>query len=76
MASSTVTYNGIAHTLTFVNASQLTISLTAADLATAGGYPVVVTNPTPGGGASSAVNFTVVSNNPVPPSQCSPPLHS
>lgn len=66
VASSTVTFNGIAHTAIFVTASQLTISLTSADLATVGSYPVVVTNPSPGGGNSNAVNFTVSSNNPVP----------
>ena len=66
LTTSTVTFNGIAHTPTYVNASQLTISLTAADLATAGSYPVVVTNPAPGGGASAPVNFTVLTNNPVP----------
>src|ERR1017187_8251309 len=64
MSTSTVTYNAVGHTATFVSSSQLTISLTAGDQATAGTYPVVVTNPTPGGGASSAVNFTV--NNFVP----------
>jgi Protein of unknown function (DUF3443) len=59
MSSSTVTYNGVAHTATFVSSTQLTIPLTASDLATAGTYAVVVTNPTPGGGASNSVNFTV-----------------
>jgi len=59
--SSTVTFNGIFHAATFVNASQLTISLTSADLATVGAYPVVVTNPAPGGGPSSPANFTVTS---------------
>jgi hypothetical protein len=62
--TSTVTYNAVAHAATFVNSSKLTIALSAADQATAGSYAVVVTNPAPGGGASSAVNFTV--NNPVP----------
>jgi N-acetylneuraminic acid mutarotase len=57
--SSTVTFNGISHAATFVNASQLTISLTSADLAIAGTFLVVVTNPAPGGGASLAANFTV-----------------
>ncbi len=63
-STSTVTYNGTAHTATFVDSTHLTISLTTGDQATAGTYPVVVTNPTPGGGASTPVNFTV--NNPVP----------
>jgi len=74
LASSTVTFNGVAHNPTYVSASQLTISLTNADLATAGSYPVVATNPAPGGGRSAAVNFTVVANNPVPViSTLSPP---
>ena len=34
------------------------------DIATAGTYPVTVTNPAPGGGTSSAMNFSV--GNPVP----------
>ena len=66
LASSTVTFNGIAHAAVFVSASQLTISLTSADLATAGNFPVVVTNPAPGGGASAPVDFTISSENPVP----------
>jgi hypothetical protein len=59
LSSSTVTYNGVAHAATFVNSTQLTISLSASDQATAGTYPVVVTNPSPGGGASNSVSFTV-----------------
>jgi hypothetical protein len=59
VSTSTVTYNGAPHTATFVNSTQLTISLSASDQATGGAYPVVVTNPAPGGGASSPVNFTV-----------------
>ncbi len=59
VSTSTATYNGIAHTVTFVSVTQLTIPLTTADLATAGSYPVVVTNPAPGGGASGSVAFVV-----------------
>ena len=68
VSASTVTYNGVAHTAKLVSSTQLTIILSAPDQATAGTYPVVVTNPAPGGGASNAVNFTVssVANNPVP----------
>jgi hypothetical protein len=65
MSSSTVTYNNVAHTATYVSASQLTIPLTASDMQTQGNYPVVVTNPTPGGGASNSVKFDVVSGTPV-----------
>jgi len=64
LSTSTVTFNGIAHTPTFVSSTQLTISLTTSDLATAGTFAVVVTNPAPGGGASNAVNVTV--GNPLP----------
>ena len=66
LASSTVTYNGVGHTATFVSSTQLTISLSATDQATAGSYAVVVTNPAPGGGTSSALNFAVTVNNPAP----------
>ena len=55
-----MTYNGVGHAATFLSSTQLTISLSAADQATAGSYPVVVTNPAPGGGASIPVNFTVL----------------
>jgi len=64
LASSTVTYNGVAHGATFVSASQLTITLSASDQATGGLYPVVVTNPQQGGGASNPVNFTVDNSAP------------
>ena len=57
--TSTVTFNGTARATTFVNASQLTASLTAADQATAGTYPIAVTNSAPGGGTSAPVNFVV-----------------
>src|SRR5437660_834168 len=59
VAGSTVTYNGVAHTATFVSATQLTIQLSTADQATAGSYAVVVTNPPPGGGPSNSATFTV-----------------
>jgi uncharacterized repeat protein (TIGR03803 family) len=64
LSTSTVTYNGIAHSATFLNTGQLAIALSASDLATAGAFPVVVTNPSPGGGTSNAVNFAV--GNPIP----------
>ena len=59
VATSTATYNGVAHAVTFVNSGQVTIPLTAGDQATGGTFPVVVTNPAPGGGTSNTVNFTV-----------------
>lgn len=64
LSNSTVTYNGVAHTATFSNASTLQIALASNDLATAGSFPVVVSNPTPGGGNSGPVSFNVVSGTP------------
>jgi hypothetical protein len=61
LSSSTVTFNGVSHAAAFVNANRLTIQLSAADQATPGAFPVVVTNPAPGGGASNAFTFTVAS---------------
>ena len=64
VTNSSATYNGVAHAVTYVSATQITIPLIAADLATAGTYAVVVTNPAPGGGSSAPANFQI--NNPVP----------
>jgi len=57
--SSTATFNSVAHAATYVGPTELAIELTAADLAATGSYPVVVTNPAPGGGSSAAVKFSV-----------------
>ena len=59
LSSSTVTYNGEAHTPTFVNSTQLTILLSLSDQVTGGNFPVVVANPAPGGGTSTPLDFTV-----------------
>jgi hypothetical protein len=74
MSNSSVTFAGSPHTITTPNdAGQLTINLTATDLAKTGTFPVVVTNPGPGGGASACAatttscNFTVLSATPSQP---------
>ena len=59
MASSSITFNGAPHTANVVNSGQITIGLSTGDLATAGNYAVVVSNPSPGGGASNAATFVV-----------------
>ena len=66
LSTSTATYNGAEHTATYVSSTELTISLSASDQATLGSFPVVVTNPPPGGGVSNAENFVVTGPNPVP----------
>ena len=65
-AASSITFNGISHSVSFINSSQLTITLTASDVASAGIFAVIVTNPSPGGGTSNAVLFTVTTANPLP----------
>jgi len=64
VATSTVTYNGVGHSATFVSPLELKITLSAQDQATAGTYAVVVTNPAPGGGTSNSLTFTVNSPGP------------
>jgi hypothetical protein len=64
VSGSNATYNGVVHGTSYVSATQLTLSLTTADMATTGSYPVVATNPAPGGGASSPVDFNVVTGTP------------
>ena len=61
---SVVQWNGSSRTTTYVSATQLTAAILAADIATAGTASVTVFNPTPGGGTSNALTFTL--NNPVP----------
>jgi len=64
VSGTTVTYNNAAHTASYAGVSQLQISLTPQDMATTGSFPVVVTNPAPGGGASTPVDFNVVTGTP------------
>lgn len=59
-----VLWGGSARTTSFVSATQLTASITAADIASAGSQAVTVANPLPGGGPSNAVAFTIISPPP------------
>jgi len=59
LTTSSVTFNGVVHAATFAAANQTTISLSSADVNTAGTFQVVVTNPPPGGGSSPPAIFTV-----------------
>ena len=63
ISSSTVTYNGVSHPAT-LNNTYLWLSLSTSDVATTGTFPIVVTNPAPGGGSSSPMNFTVTTGTP------------
>jgi hypothetical protein len=69
VASSVVRWNGAPRTTTFVSATQLRAVITAADLAIARTVLASVITPSPGGGTSRTVNFTVT----VPPPPEPPP---
>jgi uncharacterized protein (TIGR03437 family) len=62
--SSSVQWNGSPRTTTFISATQLTATIPATDIATAGTANVTVSNPAPGGGVSGSILFTI--NNPTP----------
>ena len=57
--SSVVRWNGSPRPTTLVNSSQLTASIAAADIAATGTAQVTVFSPTPGGGTSAALAFTI-----------------
>src|SRR5580658_162157 len=63
VSGATVNWNGAALVTKFVNSSQLTASVPATDIATAGTVQVTVSDPSPGGTSSSAT-FTI--DNPKP----------
>jgi hypothetical protein len=61
---SVVRWNGANLATTYSSSTKLTAVIPAADLIQAANIPITVYNPSPGGGASSAMTFTV--NNPLP----------
>lgn len=64
MATTTATFNGAPVTVAYTSASEIAIPLSTSEQAAGGVFPVVVINPSPGGGSSQPANFTV--NNPAP----------
>jgi hypothetical protein len=59
VSTSTVNWNGTALATTYTNSTTLTATVPSSDLTTAGTASVTVVNPTPGGGTTSAVTFTI-----------------
>lgn len=57
--TSQVRFDGSDIDTTYVSATSLTATIDTADLSVDGDFDVVVVNPSPGGGASSAQTFTV-----------------
>jgi hypothetical protein len=64
VSSSVVHWKGTGLKTKYVSGTQLTASVPASDIATAGTATVTVVNPTPGGGTSGGLTFTI--NNPKP----------
>ena len=64
---STINWNGAAYTTTFVSSTKLTAAFPASSIVLAGTVPITVYTPTPGGGTSNSINFTITpGNNPSP----------
>src|SRR6266700_4070512 len=64
---SVVNWNGANRSATFVSGRQLLVSISAADIASAGTVQVMVFNPAPGGGTSTSTGFTInAPPNPAP----------
>lgn len=59
VARCVVRLNGLVLPTTFYSATQVVASVPASAVATAGTYPVTITNPTPAGGASAPATLTV-----------------
>jgi hypothetical protein len=59
LSTSLVDWNAKALTTKYVSATELTASVPAVNIATAGTAKVTVVNPTPGGGTSAALTFTI-----------------
>jgi FG-GAP-like repeat/Abnormal spindle-like microcephaly-assoc'd, ASPM-SPD-2-Hydin/FG-GAP repeat len=59
ISSSVVNWNGSPRATTYVSSTEVTATITAADIAKAGTFKVTVTTPVPGGGTSAAKTFTV-----------------
>jgi len=68
ISSSVVKWNGTSLTTTYVSGTSIKGAVTSAMIATAGTATITVFNPTPGGGTSGGLTFTINagSNNPVP----------
>jgi len=63
---SVVRWNGTSRATSFVSATRLDVSVPATNLAAAGTALVTVVNPSPGGGTSNSLNFTVAASVTLP----------
>ncbi|MFA5932253.1 MAG: dockerin type I domain-containing protein [Candidatus Paceibacterota bacterium] len=60
ISSSVVNFAGSARVTSYVSSTELTATIPATDLITAGTFDITVLNGTPGGGTSNAQTFTVI----------------
>ncbi len=67
LRTSVVEWNNSSRPTTFVSSAQLTAAISATDIATSGTAQVKVVTPSPGGGTSNVVTFTInPATSPVP----------
>lgn len=59
VSSSFLEWNNAGLATSYVNSTTLTAQISTTDLSTAGTATVMVTNPSPGGGTSTALNFVI-----------------
>ena len=64
VGATTVTFNGMLLSSSYTDGSHMSATLPSTSLTNAGNFPVVATNPAPGGGVSTPFSFQV--QNPVP----------
>lgn len=64
--ASTVRWNNVDRPTTFVSGTELRAQIPASDIANAGTAKVTVFTPGPGGGESTATNFSITADNPAP----------
>ncbi len=64
VAGTVASFGGAPRSTTVQSATQLSISLSAADLAVSKTAAITVTNPAPGGGTSGTSNFSVIASAP------------
>ena len=61
-----INVNGATRTTTFTSSTQISVTLSAADVSTAGSLSLTAVNSKPGGGTSTATTVAIVAPNPVP----------
>jgi hypothetical protein len=65
VSTSSITWNGVPRTTTFISGTQLQAKLLAADLSAVGSAQVAVSNPAPAGGTASPVALAIIYPVPV-----------